>query len=572
MSAASPLPLPEGRYVGQMTTEAAFGGLSARSAAPPSARTSISPRNSFVNPAVDANARRVAVSAEVPCVRPIDVQWSEEEELMSPVEKLIIIEDRIEMLRKISAEDVHTLTSINELLIVAMALTRLAHGDAGITFARVLYQLATSYMDLKMYTQAVPHLKQSLSLLDMLDVADLQKDSQLLQPYMSLRLGVCLFHVGSLPKAVKVLQKALRRHHALQGEEHVEGYYFYVALAKVYSAQNEFSKAEECLQSAWAVKDHFLGRNHGFDEELAQVHVERAKICQKKVAMVENVLKRTKEEAVPDSHLEQAAQLQKGVPRYVSKQRQLALKAYRQAHEMYAASPDLSVEMSLRSANVAYQIGHLLWHLDQAEAAYHWLERSAKVYAKHRGLEDHHTLHLMKDCILVVLKFPPRAEPAMFAHSIMVDLPDKAEGGNRPPTSPLRENPPDLAASQDSDTLWFDMSADGLCEFGPVRLPSTIDPPPIRFGEMDADNGLLKLKSLLALEQRAFGRSSPQVAYTFSLMGDCHAERQEFSRAVVMYERARSVFQSYFGASHEKTISAKAKWADAQAKARNAPD
>jgi hypothetical protein len=39
----------------------------------------------------------------------------------------------------------------------------------------------------------------------------------------------------------------------------VENHYFCVALAKSYAAQNEFSKAEEQLQSAWAVKEHFLG-------------------------------------------------------------------------------------------------------------------------------------------------------------------------------------------------------------------------------------------------------------------------------------------------------------------------
>lgn len=51
-----------------------------------------------------------------------------------------------------------------------------------------------------------------------------------------------------------------------------------------------------------------------------------------------------------------------------------------------------------------------------------------------------------------------------------------------------------------------------------------------------------------------------------------HAERQDFSRAAVMFERARAIYQSYYGASHDRTVAAKAKWADAQAKAKKGPD
>ena len=53
--------------------------------------------------------------------------------------------------------------------------------------------------------------------------------------------------------------QALKLNQALKGEEHVENHYFCVALAKAYSVQHDFDKAEECLHSAWAVKEHHLG-------------------------------------------------------------------------------------------------------------------------------------------------------------------------------------------------------------------------------------------------------------------------------------------------------------------------
>ena len=44
----------------------------------------------------------------------------------------------------------------------------------GVQFSRALYHLANSYMDLKMYVQALPHLKQSLALLESIDSAGMR--------------------------------------------------------------------------------------------------------------------------------------------------------------------------------------------------------------------------------------------------------------------------------------------------------------------------------------------------------------------------------------------------------------
>lgn len=65
----------------------------------------------------------------------------------------------------------------------------------------------------------------------------------------------------------------------------------------------------------------------------------------------------------------------------------------------------------------------------------------------------------------VSLRPRPRLEPALFAHSVVVDLPDRAEGGVEP-GSPLQESDDDTNVSQDSDALWPEMCA------RPVSVPS----------------------------------------------------------------------------------------------------
>ena len=66
----------------------------------------------------------------------VKVEWTAEEELLCPQEKLALIEERVELLHSTMDSDPNALTAVNELYIFAMALTRLVHGDKGMAIDR----------------------------------------------------------------------------------------------------------------------------------------------------------------------------------------------------------------------------------------------------------------------------------------------------------------------------------------------------------------------------------------------------------------------------------------------------
>ena len=77
--------------------------------------------------------------------------------------------------------------------------------------------------------------------------------------------------------------------------------------------------------------------------------------------MVEQVLRKIKSEKKAGVESEQAEKLRKSIPKYITKQRRLAVEAYKQAYELYAPSYDamaaLPYDLELKAANVSYQIG-----------------------------------------------------------------------------------------------------------------------------------------------------------------------------------------------------------------------
>jgi tetratricopeptide (TPR) repeat protein len=507
--------------------------------------------------AADVHARRHPEACDVPPLPAVDLPWGEELEHLSPLEKLLIVGEHLTALK--GAVDPASRVAANGLLLVASALTRLVHGDAGLDFAMVEQRLGESYLGLGLPAAAIPHLRRALAIIGTLGTGATGPTTPTV-PMLQLSLGVCLIRTGASAKAVSILSKALALNQRACGEDDASNHGFLVALAAAHSAQSAFAAAEECLQSAWAVREHFLGRTRGFDAELARVHVERGRLILRKVALVEGALRRLQAGAEPgtDPQGPPAEQIQETGPAYIARQRRKAVAAFREAHDQYAAVSNPSPDHALAAANVAYQIGHLLWHLREMAAGYSWLEDAAAAYALHAGFNDPRTLHLMKDCVLLLLNRQPRVEPAPFTVSAASDFTDEPDPEPWTPSGPLSplsspgarslRSPPAADRGQ-WDTLWASPRAPQEEHTARVSNLSTV-----RFGEMDATTGLERLKTLLLLEQRAFGRGSPQVSHTYSLMGDCYAATHNASRAAAMYERARAGYLACYGPSHDRTL------------------
>eukprot|EP01012_Entosiphon_sulcatum_P012034 TRINITY_DN17497_c0_g1_i1.p1 TRINITY_DN17497_c0_g1~~TRINITY_DN17497_c0_g1_i1.p1 ORF type:complete len:566 (+),score=104.58 TRINITY_DN17497_c0_g1_i1:45-1700(+) len=511
-----------------------------------------------------------APPAEVPPVATSSAEaaWTEQEEHLCPADKLALVERRMEVLQRTT--DINSALVLNELRIYAMALTRLVYGDQGLEFTDALARLAASYMDVRMFVQAIPHLKQVLQRLDRSDVAMTPEVQQQI-PFLFLRLGVCLYQSKEAAKAVRALGTAVKRHQQLRGEDHEDNYCFFVALAKAYAANNEFKQAEDHLQMAWAIKEHAMMKNStkgAFDSEFAQLHIERAKIYQTKAAVVKKVVRKarkaqqsaaekgTRGKAHDNKDEDGQAAIEDFIDkhqRYVERQLRQAIKAYAKAYELYCGAPEDATDCSLTTANLAFQIGVLEWSLERRPRAGEMLDEAIRIYTVLCPQEDQRLLFLCKAKAMVLL-------------GCMVN---EIDGGT------TGEAFAEFAVPVPSETLLKDLQ----------RRPSWIEGEPKPGGDAEVASLLLEeidavpeddcfsgenvenprarrcsealqiLRKLLYTERRVYGEDSPQVSQTYVLIADVEQQRgTAFPKVVAMYERALAVYCAFYGSTHPKTV------------------
>lgn len=425
------------------------------------------------------------------------------DETVSPERKLACVEEFCTDVmssfyqRGLNEKDLHQIADVR---ITGVALARMIYGPKSLQFAHQIIQLASVYVKMNTYEQAMPHLSKALELItehlgkskksynnialfssvDPNKLKVMLKEGKKLLPILLTSLGRCYLDIGMITDANTCLQEAYRQHKLIYDEsdtskENEFEYDILLSLNDLYMKLEKPEKAMKCLEQAWELKEALVG---------SEQHPDIAKIYR-----------------------------EMGTVHWKSGSNDEAISAFTKSQSIYTS---LAGEVNAANASiVSYFLGVVHYSSGNLDRALGDLEISLKGVEAFFGPLHNKTLRVYRKL----------AELALEKAKICL---------------------------ADSNVQQFRRETTRETEYNEDQNVNLL-----------IKKTVFLYRELLKRQLESYGEESESVAMTYEILGDVYAMQDDHLKASLMLKKATEIMTELFGANDRRTMAASDKYNEA---------